>query len=91
MMIWLQVIRVAIQLALIAVSFVSGSLGGLLSLAVNLYLVYVLLHFVNEGHRFNSLWRAFAVLLMASLLALFTLTFVLGLFGPENLGLPAYV
>ncbi|MEL0438557.1 YIP1 family protein [Phycobacter sp. K97] len=91
MMIWLQFIRVGIQVALIVVMVLSPGLGGLLSLAVNLYLVFVLLHFVNEGHRFNSLWRAFAVLLMASLLALFALTFAMGLFGPDNLGLPAYV
>ncbi len=91
MMIWLQLVRVALQVVLILVMMLSPGIGGLLSLAINLYLVFVLLHFVNEGHRFNSLWRAFAVLLMASLLALFALTFVTGLFGPDNLGLPAYV
>ncbi|MBE1295213.1 Yip1 family protein [Phycobacter azelaicus] len=91
MMVWLQVVRLALQVVLIFAIVLSPGLGGLLSLAVNLYLVYVLLHFVNEGHRFASLWRAFGVLLMASLLALFALTFVLGLFGPDNLGLPAYV
>ncbi|MDE4172543.1 YIP1 family protein [Phaeobacter sp. PT47_59] len=90
-MIWLQIVRVGIQAGLILVTILSPGLGGLFSLVVNLYLFFVLLHFVNAAHRFNSLWRAFGVLLMASLLALFTLTFVLGLFGPENLGLPAYV
>lgn len=90
-MVWLQAIRVGIQLPLIVITVLSPGLGGLFSLVANLYLFYVLLHFVKEAHRFGSLWRAFGVLLMASLLALFSLTFLLGLLGPDNLGLPAYV
>ncbi|MDE4096513.1 MULTISPECIES: YIP1 family protein [Rhodobacterales] len=90
-MIWLQLVRVGIQAVVIVVTLLSAGIGALLSLLVNVFLIYVLLHFVNEAHRFNSLWRAFGVLVMASLLALFTLTFVLGLLGPAKLGLPAYV
>lgn len=91
LMVWLQFVQLAIQVFLIFVMMLSPLIGGLLSLLSTLVVFFILLHFVNEAHGFASLWRAFAVVLMAAILCLFAMTFILGLLGPANFGLPEHV
>lgn len=91
LMVWLQFVQLAIQVFLIFVMMLSPLIGGLLSLLSTLVVFFILLHFVNEAHGFASLWRAFAVVLMAAILCLFAMTFIVGLLGPANFGLPEHV
>ncbi|MEM8693150.1 MAG: Yip1 family protein [Pseudomonadota bacterium] len=70
LVVWLQVLRAAAQLAIIVLTFISPGLAALLALAAALYGVYLLLHFINVSLNFGSLAKA-AGLLIAVFAALF--------------------
>ncbi|CUH88329.1 Yip1 domain protein [Phaeobacter sp. CECT 5382] len=91
LLVWLQLVQMVVQTMLIAVTVLSPALGSLLSLIANVFLFFVLLNFVNEAHGFASLWRALAVVVMATILVFFAMIFVVGLIGPDTIGLPENV
>lgn len=69
LIVWLQALRVAVQAVALVLMLVVPLLSGLLVLAAGLIGVWMMVHFVNEAHRLNSLGRAVGVL-VASLLAI---------------------
>ncbi|MGR3759399.1 YIP1 family protein [Roseobacteraceae bacterium NS-SX3] len=87
-LVWLQLLQAAAQGAVTVLFFVAPALAALANLAVNIFAFFILLHFINEAHRLGSIWRALGVLLMSSLAILFAIIFLLGLIGPDTLGLP---
>ncbi len=90
-LVWHQLVQIFALLAVILIMAFSPSLGALFALLVGVVLFFVLLNFVNEAHGFASLWRAFAVIVMATILMFFAMIFVVGLIGPDYLGLPENV
>jgi hypothetical protein len=91
LLVWHQLVQIVALLAVILIMAFSPSLGAMFALLVGVVLFFVLLNFVNEAHGFASLWRAFAVLVMATILMFFAMIFVVGLIGPDYLGLPENV
>ncbi|EBA17882.1 hypothetical protein RSK20926_19127 [Roseobacter sp. SK209-2-6] len=91
LLIWIQVVQLFLQVLVIVFTFALPLLGSLLGLVGNLFLVFVLLHFINEAHGFASLWRSAAVVVMAAILLFFAMMFFAGLIGPANIGLPGHV
>ncbi|WP_083096589.1 Yip1 family protein [Pseudophaeobacter leonis] len=91
LLVWHQLVQIIALLAVILIMAFSPSLGALFALLVGVVLFFVLLNFVNEAHGFASLWRAFAVIVMATILMFFAMIFVVGLIGPDYLGLPENV
>lgn len=91
LLVWHQLVQIFALLAVILIMAFSPSLGALFALLVGVVLFFVLLNFVNEAHGFASLWRAFAVIVMATILMFFAMIFVVGLIGPDYLGLPENV
>ena len=91
LLIWLQAIQLVLQVAVVALTLLTPLLGSLLGLGGNLLLLFVLLHFVSEAHGFASLWRAAAVVLLATVLLFFALLFIVALIGPATIGLPDHV
>lgn len=88
---WLQMLQAGLNGLIILMFLVAPALAALVNIAVNILVFVILLQFVRVAHQFDSLWRAFGVVLMASIIMVFALLFLLGLFGPANLGLPNHV
>lgn len=80
-LVWLQFMRLAAQAAVIVVGLAMPALGGLISLAVLVLSFWILLHFINVAHRFNSLGKAFLVLFLAGLGVSFGISIILTLIG----------
>lgn len=87
LLVWDQLVQLAAMSLGIAVLLISPKLGSIVFLLIGLVLLFVLLNFVNEAHGFASLWRSFAVVLMASIVMFFAMILLVGLLGPANLGL----
>jgi Yip1 domain len=81
LVVWLQTLRLVVQVAVLVLVLVAPLFSVLLVFAAALIGVYILVHFVDQAHRFKSTGRA-AVVLIASLLAIvFGLSFLLSLVG----------
>ncbi len=91
LLVWDQLLQLALMSVAVVVMLISPQLGNMVFLVIGLVLLFVLLNFVNEAHGFASLWRSFAVVLMASMVMFFAMIFIVGLLGPANLGLPENV
>lgn len=82
LLVWLQTLRVAAQLAVLLVGLAVPILGNVLALVVMVAAFWLLLHFISAALRFDSLLRAFGLLITVSaglLLGLMLLITLLGL------------
>lgn len=86
-MVWLQFMRVLAQVAVVFIGVVLPVLGGIVSLAILVLSLWILLHFLNAAHRFNSLGRSFLVLLLAGLGLSFGISIILTLIGVSATGI----
>jgi hypothetical protein len=87
LLIWMQGLRVLVQLILLVLMPLSGLLSGLVMMAASGAGLWILLNFIDEAHELGSLGRA-AVVLVLGLLGLgFGLTLLLSLsgFNPEGM------
>ena len=80
-LVWLQFMRVLAQALVIVVGVAVPMLGGLISLAILGMSVWILLHFINAAHRFDSLFKSFFVLFLAGLGVSFGISIILMLIG----------
>ncbi len=86
LMVWMQILRLAVQLLVMVLLFVAPLLSGLLVLASAVIGVYMLVHFIDQAHGFGSPGKA-AVVMIASFLAIAVgLSVVLLLVGGLFLG-----
>jgi len=67
--IWLQFLRIAALLITLVVSVALPFLMLMFLLATAILSFYVTLHFLNEAHKFGSLWKSFGVILLSALAA----------------------
>lgn len=81
LLIWLEMTAVCIRAFQSVIGFISPSAASLVSLAGAVGLFLALLNFVNESHRFNSLPRAFATIVIAVVGMAFGASFFLALIG----------
>ncbi|WP_370302496.1 YIP1 family protein [Pseudooceanicola sp.] len=91
LVVWLQALRVAVQLAGLLLSMVIPLLAVLLLLAASVLGIYILLHFINQAHRLDSIARAVGVLAVALVGLLFGLSLLLALLGVPAMGNAGYV
>ncbi|MEL7132845.1 MAG: YIP1 family protein [Pseudomonadota bacterium] len=61
---WLQALRAAAQALILLLSFIVPAIAGLVALGVAILAFWLLLHFISAALRFNSLFRAFGLLLV---------------------------
>jgi len=78
---WIQVPHLVLQTLAFAVMFAMPALSAMLGAVGNLWLLWMLIHFINVAHRFNSMGRAAAVLAMAAAAGILGLSLILGLIG----------
>ncbi|MBB95645.1 MAG: hypothetical protein CML68_13775 [Rhodobacteraceae bacterium] len=80
-LIWMQALRVAVQLVSLVVQFLFPFFSLLLAVVVGFYSLYVLLHFIDQAHRLGSLARAAGVLIASVLALALAMTLLLTLIG----------
>ena len=90
-LIWLQSLRLTVQVGLSVVMLVSPIFSALLAFVASLAGFWILVNFINNFQKFNNIFTALVVLIVAGLLVVVGLVCVLSLFGPENLGVTSYV
>lgn len=81
--IWMQALRVGVQAVSLVLQFVFPLFNILLAVVVGFYSLYIVLHFIDQAHRLESLGRAagvFIATLLALVLALAVLLTLVG--GP---------
>lgn len=88
--IFLQAILFAGQLVELVLMLAMPVLAGLFSLALVIFAMWLNINFIATLHGFSSLWRAFGVLIMATLGVALVLIFLMTLtgIGPEVVGSP---
>lgn len=78
---WLQVLRVLVQAVALVLALTIPVLAMLGVLAASVLGIYIMLHFLDQAHRLNSLARAGGVLIASVLLMAVALSVLLALFG----------
>jgi hypothetical protein len=90
-LIWLQSLRLTVQVGLSVIMLVSPVFSALLAFGASLAGFWILVNFINNFQKFNNIFKALVVLIVAGLLVVIGLVCVLSLLGPENLGVTSYV
>lgn len=88
---WLQGLRVALMVVVILLILTVPVLSALLVFGASIYGLFILLHFVNQAHRLNSLAKSAGVLVASMVAIVLGLTLLFSLFGGPISGLSAYV
>jgi hypothetical protein len=86
LIVWMQMLRLLVQAVVLVLMFVMPVLSALLVLAVALVGIYVLLHFINQAHRYGSLGRSAVVLILSFLAIVVGLSILLTLIGGPFVG-----
>lgn len=89
--VWIQVLRVVVQLLALVLAIVMPGLALLLVFVATILGLYILVHFVNEAHRLNSLLRASGVLVSSVIVMVLGLSIFLSLIGAPLVGANANV
>lgn len=87
LMIWMQGLRVLVQIALLVLVPLSPVLGGFATMAATALGVWIVVNFIDEAHELRSLLKALAVLVLGVLAMAFVLSLILTLVGvtPEGM------
>ncbi len=91
LLIWLQFLRFAVQLAAFLLLPIIPGIAGLLILCATLYGMWLLLQFVDVAHGFENLLTSFFALILSGLGIVLGLAILLSLLGVQNMGLTPYV
>lgn len=91
LLIWLQGLRLVLQLAVLVLSVALPALSPALMLAGMALSFWVLVNFVAAAHRFDGLGRALIVLVMATFGLAMGLSILLGMIAATTLGMNGYV
>jgi hypothetical protein len=88
---WMQTLRVGVQLLALVLTLTFPGLALLVVFVATVFGIYILLHFINEAHRLNSLVRAGGVLIVALIVMVLGLSLFLSLIGAPLVGAVSYV
>ncbi|SIS92421.1 Yip1 domain-containing protein [Roseivivax lentus] len=91
MMIWLQGLRVLVQLAMLVLAPVAATLAAFVSVGASLLGLWLLVNFLAEAHGFASLGKAALVLLLAVTGLALGISFFFTLIGATASGMTANV
>ncbi|WP_146591608.1 YIP1 family protein [Puniceibacterium confluentis] len=91
LLIWMQALRLVVQVAMLVIVPLSTGLAALLVVAASAAGVWILVHFLDEAHHFASPLRALLVLLLGVTGTALGLALFLSLIGATTMGLNGYV
>jgi hypothetical protein len=86
LVIWVQIVQAAIQILAYLALMVIPLVANILTLAGGLIGLYMLVHFINEAHKFNSLGKSAMVMIGALLGVVIGLSILAILVGGPNFG-----
>jgi hypothetical protein len=81
LMTWLQTLRLALQIALFVVHFLSPGLAAMVSMVLGIWGLWILINFIDVAHGFGSPLKALSVLMAASFALFFGLVLMITLIG----------
>ena len=87
LIIWLQALRAAAQVVILALGLAAPLLAGLAALGLQLVAFWLFLHFLSAAMRFDSLFRAFGLLIAVATGLFLGLMLILTLMGVSAGGL----
>jgi len=91
LIVWLQALRLAVQLVATVLTLVAPGLALILLMAVNLYGLWIFVNFIDVAHRFGSPLKALGVIALAGIGIVLGLVLMLSLIGASTVGVSAYV
>ncbi len=91
LLIWLQFLRFAVQVAAFLLMPIMPGIAGLLVLCATLYGMWLLLQFIDVAHEFDNLFTSFGALVLSGLGIMLGLAILLSVLGVQNMGLTPYV
>ncbi len=91
LIVWLQSLRVLVQVAVLVLVLTVPLLSALLVFAAALIGLYMLVHFIDQAHRFDSPGRAIGVLIASVLAIVLGLSVLLSLLAGPILGVSSHV
>ena len=91
LVVWLQLLRVAMQAIALLLALLTPAISAMVVLAAAFYGIFIMLHFINQAHGFGSLLRSAGVLLASALAILLVLSLFLSFIGGSILETSAYV
>ena len=86
--IWLQALRAMAQVLILIVGLAAPGLAALLAVVAMGYGLYILVHFLNEANRFESVGRTVGLLIAVMAGLVLGLMLLITLIGATNLGIP---
>lgn len=81
LIVWLQILRLIVQAAVMFLMLVLPLLSALLVIASAFVWLYLLVHFVNQAHQFASLGRSAVVLIVSIIIPAIGIAVLLALLG----------
>ena len=90
-LVWLQGLRLMVQVGLSLVMLISPTLSALLAFGASLLGCWILVNFINRFHGFDNIFTALIVMVVVGLVVVLGLVGLLSVIGPENLGVSTYV
>ncbi len=87
LLVWLQSLRLAVQVALLVLVPLLPAIAGIVVLVASVWGLWILLCFVDEAHGFGSLPRAAGTTVLAFVAMALGLSFLLALFGGATSGM----
>ncbi len=91
LMIWMQGLRVLVQLALLVLTPLSPGLSGMATMAATAIGVWILINFLDEVHELGNLLKAVAVMILGVLAMAIALSLLLAFAGVTPEGMTDYV
>jgi len=86
LLIWLQFLRILLQVVTLVMMMISPLLTALMLLGSIALGIYIMLHFVNVAHKLQSLGRAAGVLIATAFAIVLVLSMLIAMFGTTLLG-----
>ena len=78
---WMQFLRILVQVATLLLSLTIPLLAMLLVLVATMLGLYITLHFIDQAHRLNSLAKAGGTLILSILMMAVAMSVLIALFG----------
>lgn len=88
---WLQLLRIGVQLITLGLAFVSPILATLVSFCAGLLAIYIIIQFINQVHNLDSVAKSIAVLALSMLATMIGLSVLIAMVGAPLLGTIGHV
>ncbi|WP_293577487.1 YIP1 family protein [Phaeobacter sp.] len=89
--VWLNALQIGLFAVVMVLHLILPLAASLLAMLSNFVMLAIFVMFIQEAHKFSSIWRAIGALMMSAILVALLISFLLGSQAPGLLGLPDHV